>query len=239
MAEVKGSESLDDLTNGFLDECKRDTQERDHRAQRLARQLVVRMAMDEPFGIGTFLFAASLGQPNLYEKQKDTLSRASEVPRGSVVSVFDEDRLSIVGLAASPALVMHASLLSDRREQPDLESAQERSLIASLLMLNAVGYKGVTSSTALHNIWDARLEKGINGIAPYSTMLFWSYHEPQAHDMAGAPDLSKLRNLEVGPERTLKRVHDNQDEVGRLMVARLLEQLARLAVPSSVKSEAL
>lgn len=198
----------------FIDEKSERERSATTRATEVARSMVIAMSSGSDFGVEDFIFAASLGEPEKYQQEADTLTRAAMITGGGLVALLDRDKVSVVGVAADDPFTMRVS--TDMTDTVRIQ--RDRHMSAGLHFILA------SRSTANETRWPQTNTE--------------TYSEPVSVDLlrtAGEPDWDQRifyrpKGIVIGTEAIIERVRETDDTIGARQLAECVELLGIVAL---------
>jgi hypothetical protein len=214
-------ESIDEVVASFVDQRKRRQQAEKLLAAATARRLLIRMDNEEQYNADTFMFVATLGDPERYPEQVKILNRAAQLTAGRIVGVAQGGTLGCVGLAGEQPLVMEAYV--GNPSNPEGEQSNRR-LEALLRFKQIVAHGSVAPYiNSVHPIVVKRT--GIED-SPYMVTLLCCKSEPFINDSRDNA-FDETNQLLVGADEVMEFVTKHNDIAGEKQFAELTTQLAR------------
>lgn len=215
MPGIIADKSVTETRADFVKELDDQRWENRKRARQLAREMVVAMADRDDFTVDDFMFAATLGMPENYPAEKETITTAASLKGGEIIGLVRRNMLDVSGITASKPFSMRVKAgnpLDPSREQ------YNRELEACLTL--AAG----TSSRRGELLSYAGLGTG-NFLSPVKLPILRAWGESERdHDAFYEPT-----SLVVGSEALVRHVVETGDELGQLQVAECLSVMANLA----------
>jgi hypothetical protein len=176
------------------------------------------MDAGEPYNDDTFMFVATLGEPERYKEQAKMLKSAAGLTAGRIVGIAQGNTLGCVGTVGERPLLMEANLgnpSNPENEQPN------RNLEALVLFRNIVKYADM-------DVIDHPIVIKQSGVkeSPHMVTLLCSDTEPTTHEPKSNA-FDEANQLLIGADEVMAFVTENNDVIGQKQFAELTTRLAR------------